>query len=707
MRPIVLLSLLVAAFAVLSLAATLAIGDPMIALIAGVAFLCAYATFQSRQISTFLRILIAIFATELCLAGSAFLLIQFGYWPAALEEYVITESVPLTLGIFAILIFAISHIDVIRRITRIADGYFESEAVRTARIWPLPAFRSSDRRIGALMITALVLINQIEVGISVRLSFFNRDWFNAIQNKDEKAFWSLLYSVFAFWAAIFVTAAIIEYVIKSTLIVRWRQWLSAHYISRWLDGTTHYKMSLAGSSADNPDQRIAEDVNRFIDGGDAGYGIYSYSILLISTVSSLVSFSIILWKLSDNFTLPGTDIIVPGFLFWVALVYAAIGTLVTHLIGRPLVRLFFTKQKAEANFRFSLARIREYEEQVALLGGEPAERREAMSRFDDIIGNYFDIISRQKKLIAFTSFYGQISPIIPYVFSAPFYFLGKVELGVMTQTAGAFGNVNEGLNFFVTYYRSLAEFRAVLDRLTSFDDAIEAARALGQTSPRIAIEPGAADSLKVSGLTLALPNGKRIVAVDDLTIAPRQSAMLTGPSGSGKSTLFRALGGIWPFGAGRIAIPANAKVMVLPQKPYFPNGTLRSALAYPSAPDVYGDAEMRAALDAAQLPDLSGRLDETDTWSQRLSGGEQQRLAVARALLAKPDWLLLDESTASLDEPNELLLYRALAEKLPNTTLISIAHHASLRPFHRDVLAMQPDGAGGFAPKLEQAKQPT
>ena len=704
MRPIIQLSVVVAIFAAACFALSPFSTEPTLPLLATAAAGCAIVTFRARNVSTFLRIFIATFATELVLIGSAYLLNVFDRWPAALEDYQITESLPLTLAVFAILIYGVSFIPVIRRITRIADGYFESPDVRPARVWPLPPFVASDRRIAAAMIVILVVINQIEVGISVRLSFFNRDWFNAIQNKDEKAFWSLLYSVFAFWAAIFVTAAIIEYVIKSTLIVRWRQWLSAHYINRWLDGTTHYKMSLSGSAADNPDQRIAEDVNRFIDGGDSGYGIYSYSILLISTVSSLVSFSIILWKLSDNFTLPGTDIVVPGFLFWVALVYAAVGTIVTHLIGRPLVRLFFAKQRYEANFRFSLARIREYEEQVALLGGEAAERRQAMSKFDDIIHNYFDIIARQKKLIAFTSFYGQISPIIPYVFSAPFYFLGKVELGVMTQTAGAFGNVNEGLNFFVTYYRSLAEFRAVLDRLTSFDEAIETARELGRTPPRIEAQQTGTGDLRLSNLHLGLPDGRRIVSVDDVTIAAGHSTLLTGPSGSGKSTLLRALAGIWPFGDGRISLPKSAKIVTLPQKPYFPIGTLRAAASYPAPDGSYSDDAIKVALRAAQLPDLAGRLDESDAWSQRLSGGEQQRLAIARALLAKPDWLLLDEATASLDEANEQLLYRALAEQLPNTTLLSIAHHPALRAYHGDVLAMTPNGEG-FSPKLEAAPE--
>ena len=292
------------------------------------------------------------------------------------------------------------------------------------------------------------------------------------------------------------------------------------------------------------------------------------------------------------------------------------------------------------------------------------------------------------------------------MFSAPFYFLGKIELGVMTQTAQAFGNVNDGLNFFVNYYRSLAEFRAVLDRLTSFDDAIETAKMLGETPPHIEAATAPAEDLRIADMILSLPNGKRIVQVGDLSIKPRQSALLMGPSGSGKSTLFRAIAGIWPFGFGRVSTPAGSRLMVLPQKPYFPNGSLRNAVAYPSAPEAFSDEVIKSALEAAQLGDFTGRLDEDDVWSQRLSGGEQQRLAIARALLARPDWLLLDEATASLDEANELLIYKALVANLPDTTLISIAHHAALRRFHRQVLTMKPATEAVYAPQAEGETEP-
>jgi putative ATP-binding cassette transporter len=523
----------------------------------------------------------------------------------------------------------------------------------------------------------------------VRLSFFNRDWFNAIQEKNAEEFWRLLLWVFTPWAFIYVASAIVEFVMQSMLIVRWRRWLTERYVTNWLAGAAHYRMTLSGGEADNPDQRIAEDVNRFIDGGNVGYGIYSYTILLISTLSSLVSFSIVLWGLSSNFVIPGTEIVVPGFLFWVALIYSAIGTIITHLIGRSLVKLSFERQRVEADFRFSLARLREYGEQVALLGGETTERRSLMGRFGAIIANYLALVDRRKKLMGFTATYGQLSPIIPYIFTAPFYFGGKITLGVMTQTAGAFSRVEGALTFFITYYTSLADFKAVLDRLTSFDAAIERA----QAHPGLAVAPSQDGRVHVEGLKVALPDGRALARVDALTLEPGQHVLLTGPSGSGKSTVFRALSGVWPYATGALREPGG--VMLAPQRPYLPNGALRGAIAYPAAADAYSDADIRAALAAVHLPQLVDRLDEADQWQQRLSGGEQQRVALARAILAKPKWLLLDESTSALDEPAEAAIYDTLKRSLPGVTLVSIGHRSTLAALHDRRLRLEPseDGA--------------
>ena len=691
-----MLGLALGVFALASAAAAGSLGDKWLWLLTGAAAIAAVTTLRAGGVSSFLKIFIAIFGVETIVFGGAVIAQRAGLAPEAWKDYQLPDSLPVSVAIFSILTYAVSHFPVVRAMTRIADRYFETDDAGTAQVWPLPRFRAPERRIAVAMVVALVLINQSQVAIMVRLSFFNRDWFNAIQEKNADQFWQLLLWVFTPWAFIYVTSAIVEFVTQSMLLVRWRRWLTERYVRNWLADAAHYRMTLAGGETDNPDQRIAEDVNRFI--GGSGEGIYSYTILLISTLSSLVSFSIVLWGLSNNFTVPGTQIVVPGFLFWVALIYAAFGTLITHLIGRALVKLSFERQKVEADFRFSLARFREYGEQVALLGGEATERRSLMGRFGAIIANYLALVDRKKKLMAFTASYGQLSPIIPYIFTAPFYFAGKITLGVMTQTAGAFARVEGALTFFINYYTSLADFKSVLDRLTSFDAAIEQA----QARPGLAARPSGDGELHVEGLKVGLPDRRPVVAVDALTLKPGEHVLLTGPSGSGKSTLFRALSGVWPYASGEMREPEG--LMMAPQRPYLPHGSLRGAIAYPAAPESYTDAELRAALDAVKLPALAGRLDEADQWQQRLSGGEQQRVALARAILARPKWLLLDESTSALDEATEAEIYGALKRLMPETTLVSIGHRSTLIGLHDRHLALEPGADGVFTPKDVRAR---
>jgi putative ATP-binding cassette transporter len=687
------LAVLVAVFALASAGVAVRTGEPTVWLLAVAAALCAATTFKATAISSYLRIFAAIFATETVIFGILFLSTQVGLWPEHLADYAIPESLPLTVAIFALLVFVISYIPVVRTMMGIADRYFETPDRASPRLWPFPAFTTGERTLAVAMVVFLVVVNQAQVGMLVRLSFFSRDWFNAIQNKDEAEFWHQLLTVFTPWAFLYIASAVLEYVVKSILIIRWRRWLTESYVGHWLDRHTHYRMSLAGGTADNPDQRISEDINRFIDGGDTGYGIYSFSILLIATLSSLVSFAIVLWDLSANFTLPYTTIAVPGFLFWAAVIYAGIGTLFTHLIGRPLVRLAFMQQRYEADFRFSLARLREYSEQVALLAGEAAEKASLVSRFAAIIKNYFAIIACRKNLTAFTAFYGQVSPIIPYIVAAPFYFAGKVTLGVMTQTASAFARVEGALTFFINYYVFLADFKAVLDRLVSFDTAINQAKARKGLAHEQGSMPGI---LALDNVDLRIPDGKEIVKHVDLRLVADEPALVVGPSGSGKSTLFRAISGIWPYGGGTVTLPPDAEAVLLPQRPYFPIGSLRQAVTYPAPPDRYTDAEIGKALRVAQLTDLATMLDVEDAWSQRLSGGEQQRLAIARALLAEPAWLFLDESTSAMDERMEAGIYKVLAEHLPDSTIVSIGHRASLSQFHKRRIEMQPEETGAF-----------
>jgi len=655
------LSVSVALFGLLALVQPAIEMDLSGALLGSVILLCAATTFRSTAISSFLKIFVGIFSTETIVFGVAVLAGRAGLWPTDYAEYLPPESLPLTVAVFSILVYAVAQSGTVGQIMQIADRYFNADETGRARVWPFHPYTALERRIAMALVVFLVLLNQAQVGIIVRLNFFNRDWFNAIQSRDAATFWHQLLFVFTPYAFVYVATTVIEFFMQSMLVIRWRRWLTDHFVSRWLAYHNHYRISLVASQTDNPDQRIAEDVFRFINGGSDGsntaYGIYDFSILLISTVFSLVSFSIVLWSLSKSFTLPGTDIVLPGFLFWVALIYAASGTLITHLIGRPLIRLYFQRQHMEADFRFSLARLREYTEQVALLGGEDAEKNMVGQRFGALIANYLALVYRRMRVTAFTQTFGQLSPIIPFIFTAPFYFARKIELGVMTQTAGAFAQVANALTFFVNYYAYLAGFKSVVDRLNSFDVAIDQAQALSGAGLARVANAGGTPRIDLEHVDLFLPDGRRIVETKHLVLAGGESVALSGPSGSGKSTLFRAISGIWPYGEGRIRSPEGIHVMVVPPKPYIPISALRAAVTYPALLGTYSDDDIRRALVDAHLSDLVDQLDREDVWSQRLSSGEQQRLALARALLARPDWLFLDESTSAVDEKLEAELY--------------------------------------------------
>jgi putative ATP-binding cassette transporter len=670
------------------------------ALLGIVALICAGTTFRSAAISSFLKIFVRTFSTETIVFGLAVLAGRSRFWPSDYAQYLPPESLPITVAIFSILVYLVAQSDTVRQIMKIADRYFNAGEIGLARIWPFPRYAALERRIALTMVVFLVVVNQAEVGVLVRLNFFNRDLFDAIQNHNAPIFWQQLLFVFTPWAFGYVAMAVAEFFVRSMLIIRWRRWLTDHFVSRWLNCHNHYRISLVAGQTDNPDQRISEDIFRFINGGSDGsitaYGIYDFSILLISTLTSLVSFAVVLWSLSSSFTLPYTDIVLPGFLFWVALIYAGTGTLLTHLIGRPLVRLYFERQHMEADFRFSLVRLREYTEQVALLSGEMAEQDVLGRRFTALIANYLAVVFRLMRVTAFTATFGQLSPIIPIVFTAPFYFAGKIQLGVMTQTAQAFGQVATALTFFVNYYTYLAAFKSVVDRLISFDAAIDQAQLLSDAGPARIVSPAGTPDIDLEDVDLVLPDGRHIVETGHLALVSGESVAVSGPSGSGKSTLFRAIAGIWPYGEGRIRRPEGINVMVVPPKPYIPIGTLRAAVTYPAVPGAYSDEDIRSALVDVHLGDLVDQLNREEVWSQHLSSGEQQRVALARALLMRPDWLFLDEATSAVEEKLEADLYATLTQRLPRTTIVSIGHRSSLLALHHRHLAMIP-GDNRFA----------
>jgi putative ATP-binding cassette transporter len=571
------------------------------------------------------------------------------------------------------------------------QGMFSTLAI----VWRIasPYFRSEDRWAGRMLLAAVVAIELSIVGISVLINEWNARFYNALQDRNWNAFVYQL-GYFCVLATAFILLAVYQLYLNQWLQIRWRRWLTRHYLDHWLAGANHYRMQLLGDAADNPDQRIAEDIRQFIDGGAGGAGILPIGLGLLNSVVTLGSFAVILWNLSATAPLHmfGSVWAIPGYLVWAALIYAVFGTAITHLIGRPLIALNFQQQRYEADFRFNLVRVRENSEQIALLDGERAETDRLLARFGNLVANWYGIMTRQKRLTFFTAGYSQASVVFPYLVVSPAYFAGAIQLGGLMQTANAFAQVQGALSFFINVYRSLAEWRAVVERLAGFDQSVAAARAVALAQPAIALKPDTADTLTFKDLAVRLPDGMPLVNADDISIALGERVLVSGPSGAGKSTLFRALAGIWPFGAGSITVPKHAKVMMLPQRPYFPMAPLAAAVAYPAElGDI--DAERVADLIAAVgLPGLAARVEEEAHWNRMLSLGEQQRLGIARAILQAPDYLFLDEATASLDEPAEAALYRLLEERLSRTTIVSIGHRSTLAAFHRRRLSFAREG---------------
>jgi putative ATP-binding cassette transporter len=688
-----------AVFAAIALAVGAYDTDGLTIAIAAAAGLAALASLPSPGFSTFLRLLSELFVFETVVFGLADVVNVLGYWPQAYQDYALPQYLPLATAAFVIVIRLVWLIPMVRKMMAIADPFFEAKTPISVRPWPLPRTALTQSLYTKICLYFLILINQFQVAISVRFNFWQRDFGNAIQVADDAHradFWFQLIYIFAPLATISIVAFLIEFFVAQNFVLQWRRWMTASYTSRWLVNSMHYKLALNPTITDNPDQRISEDIGGFISGssgagtaGGAGNaGFYNYTIQLIATATNLVSFSVILWAISRSMDLTVFGLRLPGFLFWVAVLYACFATGIMHLIGRSLAKLFFRQQAVEANFRFDLARIREYSEQIALLKGEEREIDRAGRVFGDVFTTVQRIIRIRTRLNAFLQFYSQISVVIPYVVVAPFYFLKQVDFGRFNQSADAFGNVNSAMNFFVDRYTGLAAFRASVDRLTSFDEAFSRALAESKTL-QLSAKSSNSPILSIPNLDLALPDGRKLVHVADLALVPQQSTLVSGPSGSGKSTLFRAIAGLWPYGSGEILQPAFAKLMLLPQRPYIPIGPLRDAIAYPAASSAFSDEALRATLEKVGLGALGSRLDEADNWQMRLSGGEQQRLAVARALLAKPDWLFLDEATASLDEKSEAALYKAIVEALPHATLVSIGHRSTLGAFHKRRVELQ------------------
>ena len=566
-----------------------------------------------------------------------------------------------------------------------------------SQAWALtkPYFASDQKWKARGLLVAIVALNLALVYMAVLFNDWIKLFYDALQEKKADVFWAQL-GRFTWLAFGFIVIAVYKFYLTQLLEMRWRAWMTGHYLTRWLSNQAFYRLELMrfadqtpdAHHPDNPDQRIQEDINQF-----TAYTI-SLSMGLLNAVVTLASFVGILWSLSGGFafSLAGSEFNIPGFMVWMAVLYCAAGSVLTHYIGRPQIALNFQQQRLEADFRHHLMRVREYSESIALDRGEGVEHSLLNAGFGRVLGNYLALIKAQKGLIWFTSFFGQAAVVFPFVVAAPRFFSGAIQLGELMQISSAFGQVQGAMSWFVDNYSSLATWRATTDRLTSFEASFKALDLHGK-----ALEATNSEAIETHDLCLALPDGTLLLNQTQLQAQAGDHILLQGPSGAGKSTLFRAIAGIWPFASGHLARPANS--MFIPQRPYFPNGTLRDALAYPQTAASYSDEALHSALQNALLPNLAARLDEVGAWSQTLSGGEQQRLAVARVLLKKPSWIFADEATSALDEVAENSIYKTLLAHVRSVqgAIISIAHKPTVAAFHSHRWTLEKAPAGHAA----------
>jgi putative ATP-binding cassette transporter len=563
-------------------------------------------------------------------------------------------------------------------------------------LWRLlkPYWSESEERWSARLLIALVIaLNLLMVFISYRITEWYNTFWNALQGYNAPAAWHQLL-VFVVLATPYVVAAVYQSYLASMLQIRWRRWLTNRYLDAWLARGTYYHMQLLGDGTDNPDQRISEDLTSFTS------QTLNLAIGLLSSVTTLVAFIAMLWTLSGQVALPwhGGKVAIPGYLVWVAVMYSAVGTILVALVGRPLIRMRFDQERFNADFRFSLVRLRENSESVALYGGESRERAHFLARFASIFQNYWQIMRRSKRLNWWTNGYGQAAVIFPVLVSLPAYFAKVIQIGTILQISSAFGQVQGALSYIVNSYPDLATWHAVVDRLRFFQQAMAKARDIQETRQKITRADG--PRLGVRNLSVSLPDGRVLIRDLSMELNPGGRMLIMGPSGSGKTTMMRSLAGIWPFGEGVVALPQGDNALFLPQKPYLPLGSLRDVLLYPHGDPATSDALICSALDLAGMPALRGRLEESGLWSHTLSLGEQQRLAFARIFLQRPRWIFMDEATSALDEPAEAVLYETLIRELPAAGIVSVGHRSSLIAFHESCLAL--GGGGGW--RIEEIK---
>ena len=544
-------------------------------------------------------------------------------------------------------------------------------------------WQSEERNKAFLLLIAIVALTLGIVYMLVLLNQWNNSFYSALQNYEtDKLFDELIH--FSWLAAIYIILSVYSYVLQQTLILNWRRWMTNRFIDIWLKNRTYYHLQMFGKDTDNPDQRISEDVRLFVE------MTLSFAIGILKAFCTFASFAFVLYKLSGSleFTFMGREWSIDGYMFWAALVYSVIGTWVTHLVGKKLVQLNFVQQRYEADFRFSMIRLRENAENIAFYRGEQQESGVFKERFTLLLDNFWRLVTKHKQLIWLNSGYSQIAIIFPFVVAMNRYLSKEITLGGLMQVANAFGSVQTSLSYFIDVYASLAQWKAVVLRLTYFGRHMHE---VSSEADKFHVDRFVtAEVVSADGLQVNLPDGTPLLKKISFTLEPGQNVLIRGVSGSGKSTLLRAISGIWPFVEGRISLPDTKDLMFIPQRPYLPLGTLRNALLYPGT-KMISDEHLLKLMEQCEIGYLSDKLDVVGDWSHVLSIGEQQRLAFVRAHVQQPLWLFLDEATSALDETTEAKMYMQLGSSLPNTTVVSIGHRSTLNKYHQKALNINRD----------------
>lgn len=538
----------------------------------------------------------------------------------------------------------------------------------------LEYWKSSERKKAWLCLSGMAGLTVAAVYMTLLLNDWFNSFYSALQNYDADAVYTGLIR-FTGLAFAYIAFSVYAYYLQQRLSLSWRRWMTEEYLSRWTDRQMYYRMEMfARGEADNPDQRISEDINLFTQ------QTLSFMMGLLKAVMTILCFIAVLWNLSEPIPLVigGHTWHLYGYLVWAALLYSMAGTWITHKVGRRLVSLNFTQQRYEADFRFSMVRLRDTAESVAFYGGAGTENSLLLARLRRALANMMDIIRKQKQLSWLTNSYGQIAIIFPFVVAAPRYLSREISLGGLMQVANCFGKVQESMSYFVDVYAGLAAWKSCADRLISFTEHMEAIEeAEKREKGRCRFLEGG--DMELRDVTVYTPDGRRLLSHAALQVHPGERLLLKGPSGAGKSTVLRVLAGLWPYAEGTVVHPEAKEVMFIPQRPYMPMGTLRQAASYPGRPGP--DEPLVPLLQTMGLSHLAGRLGEERDWSHELSLGEQQRLAFIRIFLQKPLWVMLDEATSAMDEEMEEKAYRLLTE-MPGVTVVSIGHRSTLGQWH-------------------------